>query len=81
MPKTENLSLRVNGILYERVGLQFELKDGQPTGPTQVVIKDDPIAPFPLTDDFFIELGEDGRGWRQVTLAYLKTILQSYRED
>jgi hypothetical protein len=81
MPKAENLSLRVNGIIYERVGLQFELKDGMPSGPNQVVIKDDPVSPFTLTDDFIIELHEGDGIWLRVSLAYLKTILQSYRED
>jgi hypothetical protein len=81
MPKTENLSLRVNGIEYTRVGLQYELVDGMPTGPNQVVIKDDPIAPFPLTEEFFIELKEGEGEWKRVSLAYLKTLLQAYRED
>jgi hypothetical protein len=81
MPKTDNLSLRVNGIVYERVGLQYELVDGMPTGPNQVVIKDDPIAPFPLTNEFFIELKAGEGEWERVTLMFLKTLLQAYRED
>lgn len=81
MPTAENLNLRVNGREYQRVGLQYELKDGHPSGPNQVVIKDDPVAPFTLTDDFLIELQEGDGDWKQVTLRYLVTLLQAYRED
>lgn len=84
MPTTESLSLRVNGIEVKRVGLQFGLKDGYPSGPEEVVIKDYPtvpFTPFTLTDDFIIELQDEGRGWKRVSLRYLITILQAYRED
>lgn len=80
MPKAEKLNLRVNGRVYERVGLQYELKDGHPNGPYQAVIKDDLVAPFTLTDDFYIELQEEGRDWQRVSLLYLITLLQTYHD-
>lgn len=80
MPNVENLSLRVNGFVYEHVGLQCEIVDGYPSGPKEVVVKDDPVGPFALTDDCVIELKENGGDWRPVSVPYLITLLQTYLE-
>lgn len=80
MPLAQRLSLRVNGREYTRVVLQCGLQDGYPVGPQQVVIQDDTIPAFSLTDDFLIELREDEGDWKRVTLRFLLTLLLTYSD-
>lgn len=80
MPEAKKLNLRINGQPYERVRLQYELVDEHPKGPNQIVIEDPALGDFVLTNEFTIELQEEGREWHTVTLTYLTTLLQTYRD-
>jgi hypothetical protein len=80
MPTAEKLSLKVNGQQYERVTLRLKMEDGYPGGPPEVVIPDDFLGPMVLTDEFQIELQEDGKEFTPVALPYLIGMLEAYRD-
>lgn len=78
IPKFRELSLRIDGEGFEDVRLRYSMEDGVPFGPIQVIIWNPVVGLFTLSDDYHIELKEDGCNWQKVTLCYLITILQSY---
>jgi hypothetical protein len=80
MPITEKLSLRINGQRYDHIKMRMKMEGGYPGGPWEVVIPDDFFGPIILTDDFTIDLQEDGGEWEPVTLAYLIGMLESHRD-
>ncbi len=80
MPQAESLTLRIDGFECKRVGLQYKLKGDRPIGPLEVIIKEDLLGHFALTDEFLIEVREGDRDWQKITLAKLITLLQGYAE-
>ena len=75
--KTDKLSLRVNGHVYDRVLSRFAIEDGYPGGAREVVVDAPLIGPFALTPECHIELDEDGEGWKVVSLPYFIARLQA----
>ena len=76
----ENLSLRVNGRDYNRIKLQYEIKNGFPTVSPEIVIEDSLLGAMRITDECIIEMKDQQEGdWKRVTLLYLVTLMETYR--
>jgi hypothetical protein len=80
MPVVENLSLRINGQEHSRVSLRLSIEGGYPGGTPELVIDDEFLGTFALTQAFTIELKEGGGDWEQVTLPYFITMLGVHHE-
>lgn len=68
MTVAEQLCLRVDGSEHRRLALQYTLENEPPTGASWIVIKDDHLGTFVLTDECRIELKEESDAWEPVTL-------------
>lgn len=80
MTATDQLELRVNGILATGLRIQHATVDGYPSNQWEVLVEDPVIGYFPLDDkpDFTIEVRKSKRHrWQQKTLPELLSWLQS----
>ena len=72
-----DINLRVNGVPVEHVSLRFQIVDGYPGGPKEIVINDPILGQFHLDDAFAIEVQEGEGPWRPQTAQALITLIEA----
>ena len=71
MPRIDDLNLRVEGVLCQKVTFQRAMEGGYPGGVMEIVAHDPAIGDIVLTQDCNIELQEGDGPWRQRNLNFL----------
>lgn len=73
----DNVNLRVNSLPVERVGVRYQIVDGYPGGPKEIVIDDPILGQFALDHTFSLEIQESEGPWRKTTPQALLALIEA----
>jgi hypothetical protein len=78
---TEDIQLRVNGLVITTVTHRREIVDGYPGGKSEIVVDEFGIGQFSLTDECILEIQRGEGPWQRVNLRELSRIITSAVEQ
>lgn len=72
----EDVTLRVNGCIYERIEVRLRIVDGYPCGPREVAVHDALLGQVILSSEDIIEIKPGEGAWLPVRLPALIGFLE-----